>query len=142
MLLVPTLNPPSARHGRTLRGADFRGISRYITIIIRSIILGDQKRERGLEKGTGVSRRRGAGVGYNGDENCSLRPPPCSLVNLAGFDSNRSILFSIIQGPPFRCWGFRPNPRNLCTFDQRKTTVFHVTISSVVIVSTIYISYA
>lgn len=45
MLLLPTLNPPSAR--RTLRGADFRGISRYITIIIRSIILGDEKRRRG-----------------------------------------------------------------------------------------------
>lgn len=48
MLLLPTLNPPSAR--RTLRGADFRGISRYITIIIRSIILGDEK---------GAARRRG-----------------------------------------------------------------------------------
>lgn len=57
MLLLPTLNPPSAR--RTLRGADFRGISRYITIIIRSIILGD-------EKGPG---REGAG------ENCSPRSP-------------------------------------------------------------------
>lgn len=84
MLLLPTLNPPSAR--RTLRGADFRGISRYITIIIRSIILGD-------EKGSG-----GEGAG----ENCSPQtsyPPALAVANLPGFDSDRPNLFSIIQGP-------------------------------------------
>jgi len=86
VLLLPTLNPPSAR--RTLRGADFRGISRYITIIIRSIILGDEK---------GAARRRG--------RRKLLPPPPIpypflalAVANLPGFDSDRPNLFSIIQG--------------------------------------------
>lgn len=98
MLLLPTLNPPSAR--RTLRGADFRGISRYITIIIRSIILGDGKgagRRRDRRKLLPASPR----VPSKTTPLCPPPPPspspPSRIVlaclsraaNFPGFDSDR-----------------------------------------------------